>query len=146
MLQRNILFELREANNSVSNYVNSRMHNDDMKDMTMIQGRIIKFLYDYDDEDTYQKDIEALLAVRRSTATTILQCMEKNGLITRSSVSSDARLKKLCLTDKARGIHDFIGSQIEATEECARSGLTEEELSCFFKVLDKVKSNLKAGR
>ena len=141
---KRILFELRAANNAVAAYAScSHSKNTDMQDMTILHGRIIKYLCENEDKDIFQKDIETLLSVRRSTVTTIIKCMEKNGLITRTSVMSDARLKKLRLTDRARSIHEYVGAEIERTEKLARTGISEEELNCFFSVLDKIKSNLK---
>ena len=132
--------ELRIANNIAAAYINALMHNDDMR---MLHGRIIKYLFEHEQDDVYQRDIEELLAIRRSTATTILQCMERKGLITRTNVSCDARLKKICLTDHARAIHDAIITQLEHAEKQATRGISREELEQFFAVLEKIKNNLR---
>ena len=63
-----------------------------------MQGWIIGYLYQNRDKEVFQRDIQEQFSIRRSTVTGILQLMEKNGLITRSSVERDARLKKLELT------------------------------------------------
>ena len=132
--------ELRIANNIAAAYINALMHNDDMR---MLHGRIIKYLFEHEQDDVYQRDIEELLAIRRSTATTILQCMERKGLITRTNVSYDARLKKISLTDHARSIHDAIITQLEHAEKQATRGISREELEQFFAVLEKIKNNLR---
>ena len=145
MDNKKVFLEMRMTHNAVSAYLNRQMHCEAMGDMTMLHGRIIKHLCDHDQEDVYQRDIEALLAVRRSTATAILKCMEKNGLITRISVSSDARLKKICLTDRARSINQFISSQIEEAESWVRRGIPDTQLEQFFAVLEKIRENLKTA-
>ena len=68
-------------------------------DMTMMQGWIIGYLYRNQKKEIFQKDLEAEFSIARSTATGILQLMEKKGYLMRQSVPNDARLKKLVLTE-----------------------------------------------
>ena len=72
---------------------------------TGTHGWVIGYLYDNRDRDVFQRDIEKQFSVRRPTMTEILKLMEKNGLITRQSVSYDARLKKIVLTNKGIEIY-----------------------------------------
>lgn len=139
-----IIGELRITNNLMSALINRHVHNDsNLNRVTMLHGRIIRYLSENKEIDVFQRDIEVLLAVRRSTATTILQCMEKNGLITRRSMSSDARLKKLCLTEKSESINDFIYHKFSAMEQLARKDISDEELECFFMVLEQIRENFR---
>ena len=89
-----------------------------------------------------KRDLEEEISIRRSTATGILQLMEKNELIIRQPVSYDARLKKLVLTKKASEIQHEINREIEKHDKKLREGITEEELELFFKVMKKIKKNL----
>ena len=71
-------------------------------DLTIMQKHILKFiLLETMHKDLYQKDIEEEFQIRKSTVTGYVQLMEKNGLIQRKSVESDARLKSLIPTEKA---------------------------------------------
>lgn len=109
---------------------------------TNLHGLIIAYLVSNQGRDTYQKDLEDEFAMRRSTASRMLQLMEKNGMIQRIQVSKDARLKKIILTQKAMKSHQyFINSRIKI-EEKIRKGITDEELEGFFLVAEKVKANL----
>ncbi|MFQ9564328.1 MAG: MarR family winged helix-turn-helix transcriptional regulator, partial [Faecalibacillus intestinalis] len=90
----------------------------------------------------FQRDLEEEFSIRRSTATGILQLMEKNDLIIRQPVSYDARLKKLVLTKKASEIQNEIHKEIEKHDKKVREGITEEELEVFFNVMKKIKKNL----
>ena len=49
----------------------------------------------------YQRDVEGVFGVSRSTVTGMLQQMERDGLIRRDSVEGDGRLKCLIPTQKA---------------------------------------------
>lgn len=111
-------------------------------DATPYHGRIIGYLFKQKDKDIFQKDIETHFGIRRSTVTKILQLMESNGLIKRTAVLSDARLKKITLTEKAINMHEHFRKEIDSFEETLSKGLTEEELECFFCIADKIYNNL----
>ena len=64
------------------------------------QLRIIIYLLHHNNTCT-QKEIEDFFDIRRSTATGILTTMEKNKIIIRRQLKSDARQKEIVLTDKA---------------------------------------------
>ena len=66
------------------------------------------------------------------------QTMEKNGLIQRTSVKKDARLKKIEMTDEGRAMERKIHTKVEAMEQQISGCLTEEELKklqAFFSML-----------
>lgn len=109
---------------------------------TGVQSWVVRYLYEHKDEDVFQKDLENQFSVRRSTMTTILQLMEKNGLITKEPVSRDARLKKLILTDAAIEMQDRIRGDIDALEAKMRVGISDEELDTYFRVSEKIRKNL----
>ena len=65
-------------------------------DITAVQSRVIYYiLAHYQEGPVFQRDVERVFSLSRSTATGILQLMEKKGIIRRESVASDARLKSL---------------------------------------------------
>ena len=69
--------------------------------------------------EVYQKDIEEEFRIRKSTATGILQLMEKNGFISRESSKKDARLKRIVPTPKAEALRPEILEHIRDTEKQA---------------------------
>lgn len=90
----------------------------------------------------FQKDIENQLNIRPSTATVMLKVLEKNGYIIKETVKSDARLKRLILTEKA---DEITSKGIEIMKEVnnrVTKGIPEENLDIFFSVLEQIKSNL----
>lgn len=109
---------------------------------TAYHGRIIGYLYGHRDADVFQRDIESHFGIRRSTVTKVLQAMESNGLITRTAVLSDARLKKITLTRKAEDMHEHFRKEIDNFEEMLCTGLTAEELESFFGITEKIYNNL----
>ena len=103
---------------------------------------ILGFLQHNRDRDIYQRDVEREFRIRRSTATGILQNMEKNGYITRAPVEHDGRLKKLCLTEKAERRHDEIHRNIENIERQLRKGISQEEIETFLDIVGRMAENL----
>lgn len=110
---------------------------------TKMQGMIIEYLYARRAQgDLFQRDVEARFSIRRSTATGILQLMEKRGLLEREPVSYDARLKKLVLTQKALNQRERIREAIRNMEALLAKGLTQQELDDFHRIMDKMKHNV----
>lgn len=107
-----------------------------------VHGWAIGYFYENRDKDIFQKDFENKFSIRRSTASNILKLMEKNGFIKRVGVESDARLKKIVLTEKAIQTHNFILEDIKQREERLLKGITPEELEVFYTVVNKFKANL----
>ena len=103
---------------------------------------VLGFLFDHEDRDIYQKDIEEAFHVRRPTATVTLQGMERSELIRRIPVEHDARLKKIVLTEKAHALYERCIEELLSREKKIVEGISAEELNAFFSVLDKIKLNL----
>lgn len=140
---RAIGFELKVLSNMIKRRISAIKATEHAEQLTGMQGWIIGYLYDRREvKDVFQRDVEADFTIRRSTATGILQLMEKNGLIYREPVSYDARLKKLVLTPKAISNHEATMKAIHQMENDIKSGLTEEEIEQFFSILDKIKKNV----
>ena len=110
---------------------------------TGMQGMIIHFLVEHEGKrDVFQRDLETVFSMRRSTATGVLQLMEKNGLILRQSVEHDARLKRILLTPKAMQFHEMVTQQIREVETLAVKDLSDDELEFFFRITEKIRNNL----
>ena len=142
MEKRRIGLQLRLLNNLINRQINTGDVFKQMHELTGTHGYIVKHLMDHREEEVFQRDIERTFSIRRSTASGILNLMEKNGLIKRESVQEDARLKKLVLTPKAIDLNNRITKELENKEQQMTRGLTDSELDAFFSVLEKIKANL----
>ncbi|MCR5743505.1 MAG: MarR family transcriptional regulator [Lachnospiraceae bacterium] len=92
--------------------------------------------------DTYQRDIEKEFNIRRSSVTSLLQLLERKGLIERQSVDEDARLKKLIITPLGYETDKKVMDGIYESEEHLRSALTEEEQETLRCLMDKIKKSV----
>lgn len=142
MTSKVVGIEIKTLSNLITRRIDSIDKIKYLDKITGTHGWIIKYLYENKDRDIFQKDIEAKLQIRRSTATVMLQLMEKNDLITRVSVEYDARLKKIILTEKSTEMHLIIEEELGKLEKQVIKGLSEEELNKFFETLEKMKKNV----
>lgn len=105
------------------------------------QGRVLHFIL-AQSNDVFQKDIEEEYSLRPPTATELLKKMEKNGLIYRESMASDARMKRIVVSEKALQYKDMVIEDITALEDELTKGIPPNELDVFFKVIEKMLDNI----
>ncbi|MCQ5128975.1 MarR family transcriptional regulator [Butyricicoccus faecihominis] len=142
-MKQRIGAELGMLNNLIKRQMACMMAGSDIDCITGMQSMVLHYLIQSEGQgDRFQKDIETQFAMRRSTATGILQLMEQHGLVRREQSAHDARLKRLVLTDKARALNQEIHQGLEATEALMQRGVTQEELEIWFAVCEKIRVNL----
>lgn len=111
--------------------------------ITDVQSRILGFIqHNADKRDIFQKDIEEHLDIRRSSVTSVLQLMEKNGYIKRVSVSEDARLKKIILTEKGLKTQKCIFDFILKFEKSLRDELSDDEFRTLIDLINRLSSKI----
>ena len=111
--------------------------------LTFVQTRTLSFLMRHPEQDIFQKDLEKELNIRRSTATEILNVLERDGYIERQSVCGDKRLKKLVPTQKAIDLGTRAMNHIQLMESILEKDISPEDLEVFYRVTDQIKKNLK---
>lgn len=113
---------------------------------TFMQGLFLAYLHRHSTEDCFQRDLEAEFRIRRSTATGILQVMERDGLLCRESFPCDARLKRLVITGSGEALYRQMEERLRRVEALAAADISEAELDSFFATLDKIKHNLENSK
>ncbi len=139
--EKYIEVEISKTNNILKRKCKNSEFSRKLDEATGKNAWIIGFIADHQDRDIFQRDIEDMFSIRRSTVSSMLKLMEKKGLVIRESVSCDARLKKLSLTPRAWEIHKQMVENLRYNEQKLCRGLTEEEKTIFFSVLEKIRSN-----
>lgn len=130
--------------NTIKRAVGRRMHVfEERFGLTANQSWVLDHVYTCDAEhrDVFQRDIEAHFNIQRSTATGILQLMEKNGLISREALDSDARMKRIVITGKGREVCGMTRSAKDSIEAALLRDIPEEELAVFLRVCGKLGDN-----
>ena len=111
--------------------------------ISSMQAKILGYIFHQAPKrDIFQKTIEEEFDIRRSSVTSVLSLMEKNGLIERVSVCEDARLKKIILTDKGIEVHKSVYKEIEIVESIIYDSLSKEELELFSEILERLSKKI----
>ena len=142
MSQNHIGFQLRMLQNEVVRFIDQRARAEGLDEVTQSNGWILKTLYENQNRDIFQKDNETECGMARSTVTGVVKLMERKGLIRRESVSSDARLKKLVLTEKGISAHRTMYGIIQECEKALAADMTPEEQRWFLLQLRQMRENL----
>ena len=111
--------------------------------MTGTNGCIIGYLAENSGHDVFQKDIEKAFGITRSTASKVINLMEQKGLVERQSVSCDARLKKIVMTDKSKAVSHLMAENMALVEGILTDGFSPEEKEALYDYLKRMKQNLK---
>ena len=113
-----------------------------------MQSRVLGYLWwkAWKKEPAFQKELEAEFKIRRSSVCSVVQCLEKRGLLERRSVSTDARQKELVLTDEGMKIQSEVINRLEQMESKMNGWLTPEERSWWIRCINRMETGLKRGR
>lgn len=140
--EEHVGYQLKALDHMFRRHMQAMMRQNGFEDMSMMNGWIIEYLAKNEGKEIFQKDIERTFKVGKSSIAGTLKMMEEKGYIIRSAVAGDARLKRVCLTDKGRTyIHEMQQGR-EYMEKKVCHGLTEEEITLFFRIVKKMQDNL----
>lgn len=107
------------------------------------QARILYFLFHNDlCRKIYQKDIEEALNVKSASLSIQLKKLEKRNMIARKKVSGDDRLKEVCLTPDGIALKETINEEIHLLEDTLTAGISENDLTIYGNVVQKMIENL----
>lgn len=136
---------LRMLNNAVRRYFERNSEFAKKLDkLTCSNKWIMGYLFDAENEgkDVFQRDLENNFGITRSTVSKVLSLLEKKELIRRESVSHDARLKKIVLTEKSREIGRTMRREHDEMENKLRSGFSDAEISDLCGFLERMMNNI----
>ena len=134
--------QIHKLDRSITKLLEKQVKAAGLDEVTLMHGWILRYLYEHEEKETYQKDIEKYFGICRSAVTNIIQVLEKKGQVCRASVESDARLKKVTLTEEGRVSHEKLGEIFMDLDDDLMKGISHEELQSFMNVVDKVYRNI----
>lgn len=140
--ERHIGYEIKALSNLMRRKMWEQAGRPDCDEFTEMQGMLLGFLCRNRDQEIFQKTLEEVFSIRRSTASRLLKSMEAEGLIVRLPVSRDARLKRVMVTPKAEALNQQAAIRIQHVEAALTRGLTQAELEQFMATAEKLKHNL----
>ena len=104
------------------------------------QGRILYVLWQEDGIPI--KAISEKCGLAITSLTTMLERMEKQGLIRRVQADNDKRKTLLYLTEKAHSLKDEYDAVSDRMSRIYYAGFEEEEIEQFERCLDRIRKNL----
>ena len=107
------------------------------------QGKVIHYLYENDNRDVYQKDIEKVFGLRAATATELINSLEEEGWLMRVPSEKDRRIKNIVLTPQSKELKDSVFSDIETLEKRLTLSINDNELTQWIKITNRMIENLK---
>ena len=134
--------QIHKMDRTISKLLETRVKDEGLDEATLMHGWILRYLYEHQEQDIYQKDIEKYFGICRSAVTNIIQALEKKGQVYRASVETDARLKKVMLTEKGKLSHEKLGEIFQKMDADLEEGISEEESQAFMNVINKVYCNI----
>ena len=135
-------FELRMIHNLTKEIIRKSHPATDKPPLTQLQAGIMGYLFHNQEKSICQKHIEEKFNISGATVSNTLQVMEKNGLIIRSSMDEDARLKRITMTQAAMQDHMRVEEHMQMMERKMREGMSDAEQEELFRLLTVVRDNM----
>ncbi|MCI9625809.1 MAG: winged helix-turn-helix transcriptional regulator [Clostridia bacterium] len=112
--------------------------------ITVVQHIILSYLWERGKRrDVFQKELEQVFDVRRSSVSNVLGLLEKKNYIQRQSVSADARQKRICLTEAGTKAYLAVRKEMEAVEQALDGAFADkQERTLFLDMLQRLSARV----
>ena len=113
--------------------------------LTSIQSRMLGYLYFQlqNGKQVFQKELEEEFRIRKSSVTSVIQMLEKKGLVRRAGVTGDARRKELMLTEQGIAVQETVMERLDALEGLVNEALSPKEKQIWLSCIRKIENRLK---
>lgn len=135
-------FEIRILSNLIYNRLNQITL--EAENLTIHQYWILSYLMNSADSAVYQRDIEQLLSVKRSTANEMLRTMEERGYIRRTVSSGNVRRNVLSVTQTGIAARARLAGDLSRCMLLLSHEIPNSELEQFQKTLHALRHSLEA--
>ena len=128
----------------ISAAINRKMYRSFRKeniDITPEQWSVLYYLWEKDGVN--QQELCNATFKDKPSMTRLIDNLEKQQLVTRTTSQHDRRINIINLTEKGRKLDEMTQPVVTRTKEVALQGLTDEEIVLAQQLLNKVFSNIK---
>lgn len=140
--ERNILYSFRIFFQELR-YLMPKPMSKKMPLANMTQWFVLMYLMHNLDKEITQKDIERSTKRSRATISGVLNTMEKNGMIFRTVSEYDRRKKIVKVCPVIQDQMHQLKRQFDEAETVLVQGISQEELSTFCGVMEKMIANIR---
>lgn len=106
---------------------------------------LIHYLADNRGTPVYMRDVERRLGMTRSSASKLVDQLDRLGLVERRTEERDMRLRRLELTPAAENLLQTICEEHQLVESTLTGGFTAAEVSGMLRDLERMRENLDAA-
>lgn len=139
---KEVINKISCANRTIIRKLDSMPSFRSASDLTCKRGYILGYLIDHKNQKIYQKDLEKVFNVRRSSMSEILTTMENNKLIERIPSNDDARLKEIKILEKGMKMNALVKNEIMQVENEIDNLLSSSEKEMLVNILEKIINKL----
>lgn len=140
---KNIGIELRSLSNVIMRHIEGRARAQSCDVLTGSNGWILGYLLQNADRAVYQRELEEAFSITRSTASKVVNLMEKKGLVERETAEHDARMRRLALTEKAEALAREMRRESENLSRILTRDFSPEEIENLYEYIGRMKKNLR---
>ena len=112
--------------------------------LTLGQPKILDYLKDHN--GVVQKDIAYTCHIEPASISSILNGMEKKGLITRKMCTENRRAFYIFLTDKGEELMHRVDTEFRKIDKNCLSGFTDKEKETLNEFLERIYNNLHSAK
>lgn len=146
--QRSIMRHMQILNNAIRRHIDRNFEcKKDLDKLSGSGGWILSRIFEseHNGEPLYQRDFEDEFGITRSTASKMLSSLEQKGLVERTKVSSDGRLKRILPTEHSKKIGESIYREMSKLEKQLESEFTPKELETLYGFFERIEKNIAAA-
>lgn len=112
--------------------------------LSSIQSRMLGYVYfQYcQKKKVLQRELEEEFKIRKSSVTSVIQILEKKGLVRRVGVPGDARKKEVVLTEYGIAVQERVMERLKSLENMVNEVLSPEERKLWYSCIRKIETRL----
>lgn len=126
-------------------FIDSCTHKQKAEPLPRLGMWLIHYLDDNRGAPVYMRDVERRLGMTRSTASKLIDQLDRAGLVRREADARDMRLRRLVLTEKAEAFLQTAHEDHALVESTLTRGFTEAETAEVLRYLDRMRENIDAA-
>lgn len=146
--QHSIVRHMQILNNAIKRHIDRNFESKKEFDkLSGSSGWILSRVFEseHSKKPLYQRDFEEEFGITRSTASKMLSGLEDKGLVQRTKVSSDGRLKRILPTERSKAIGEKIYREMAGLEKRLEEDFTPEELETLYGFFERIEKNIAAA-
>lgn len=141
-MEKDILLEIKSLQNELIRKTFKDIKHVHNCQVSPVQMQIMDYLLKNNNKDIYQKDLESILNVRKSTLSGVINTMTKNNIIKRVTSDKDLRNNKIIFTDEVLAKQKEMKLYFNKINKIIIKGIDQNKLDIFLEVINLMKKNI----